>query len=227
MTGLPHFPRLAGAVLLAAAIGVGLDLFSPAVRDWLYHRPFTGSVLVGTLLIGATYLIVERALADRERRRWDEITQPLLQEIAAVVAGHDTQIRRGTATPAQCDRLLDWLVRYQPVLTATADLTRRWHDALSVAQHAAIVCTRGGTPDDTYEAAWGQFQRTFADIHDFGATPQNISETFKGPAVTAALPACPRCGKPTPPDADFCSCGEYLRWEATGYAPAVPRGPDG
>ena len=33
---------------------------------------------------------------------------------------------------------------------------------------------------------------------------------------------CQSCGKENPDDQDFCSCGEYLRWEPTGYAmPAI------
>ena len=30
---------------------------------------------------------------------------------------------------------------------------------------------------------------------------------------------CPSCGKRSPLDQDFCSCGEYLRWEPTGATP--------
>src|SRR3954468_12325799 len=32
---------------------------------------------------------------------------------------------------------------------------------------------------------------------------------------------CQSCGKENPMDQDFCSCGEYLRWEPTGYMQAV------
>ncbi|MDA0185599.1 PASTA domain-containing protein [Solirubrobacter phytolaccae] len=33
---------------------------------------------------------------------------------------------------------------------------------------------------------------------------------------------CQSCGKENPDDQDFCSCGEYLRWEPTGYGmPAI------
>ena len=34
---------------------------------------------------------------------------------------------------------------------------------------------------------------------------------------------CRSCGRVNPDDADFCECGEYLRWEPTDYLPAVPR----
>jgi beta-lactam-binding protein with PASTA domain len=34
--------------------------------------------------------------------------------------------------------------------------------------------------------------------------------------------ACPKCGTKNPLDRDFCQCGEYLRWEATGFMPAIP-----
>src|SRR3954451_18159334 len=41
---------------------------------------------------------------------------------------------------------------------------------------------------------------------------------------------CVSCGKQNPDDQDFCSCGEYLRWEPTGYFEAVkppePKGQD-
>src|SRR3954470_24246255 len=32
---------------------------------------------------------------------------------------------------------------------------------------------------------------------------------------------CQSCGKQNPDDQDFCSCGEYLRWEPTGYYEAI------
>jgi beta-lactam-binding protein with PASTA domain len=32
---------------------------------------------------------------------------------------------------------------------------------------------------------------------------------------------CQSCGKQNPPDQDFCSCGEYLRWDPTGFVEAV------
>jgi len=32
---------------------------------------------------------------------------------------------------------------------------------------------------------------------------------------------CQSCGLQNPPDRDFCDCGEYLRWEPTGYVQAV------
>src|SRR4051795_12092225 len=32
---------------------------------------------------------------------------------------------------------------------------------------------------------------------------------------------CQSCGKENPPDQDFCSCGEYLRWEPTGFMSAI------
>ncbi|HET6550669.1 MAG TPA: PASTA domain-containing protein [Solirubrobacter sp.] len=32
---------------------------------------------------------------------------------------------------------------------------------------------------------------------------------------------CQSCGAENPPDRDFCSCGEYLRWEPTGFVQAI------
>ena len=32
---------------------------------------------------------------------------------------------------------------------------------------------------------------------------------------------CQSCGKENPNDRDFCSCGEYLRWEPTGFVQAI------
>jgi beta-lactam-binding protein with PASTA domain len=32
---------------------------------------------------------------------------------------------------------------------------------------------------------------------------------------------CQSCGKQNPDDQDFCSCGEYLRWEPTGFVQAI------
>src|SRR3954454_23930281 len=35
------------------------------------------------------------------------------------------------------------------------------------------------------------------------------------------MKTCPSCGKENPSDQDFCSCGEYLRWEPTGFMQAI------
>jgi beta-lactam-binding protein with PASTA domain len=35
------------------------------------------------------------------------------------------------------------------------------------------------------------------------------------------MKTCPNCSKENPDDADFCSCGEYLRWEPTGFVQAI------
>jgi beta-lactam-binding protein with PASTA domain len=32
---------------------------------------------------------------------------------------------------------------------------------------------------------------------------------------------CQSCGKQNPPDQDFCQCGEYLRWDPTGFVDAI------
>ena len=32
---------------------------------------------------------------------------------------------------------------------------------------------------------------------------------------------CQSCGRQNPPDQDFCQCGEYLRWDPTGFVDAV------
>src|SRR3954467_10242373 len=32
---------------------------------------------------------------------------------------------------------------------------------------------------------------------------------------------CQSCGTENPDDRDFCSCGEYLRWEPTGFVQAI------
>ena len=32
---------------------------------------------------------------------------------------------------------------------------------------------------------------------------------------------CPTCGRSNPEEADFCECGEYLRWEPTNVVRAV------
>jgi beta-lactam-binding protein with PASTA domain len=36
---------------------------------------------------------------------------------------------------------------------------------------------------------------------------------------------CRSCGRENPDDSDFCSCGEYLRWEPTNFVPAVAAPP--
>jgi beta-lactam-binding protein with PASTA domain len=35
------------------------------------------------------------------------------------------------------------------------------------------------------------------------------------------MTTCPSCGRELEPGRDFCACGEYVRWEPTGYLPAI------
>jgi hypothetical protein len=226
--------RLALLVVFLALAGVTLELVSGEVRSWLSHHPFTSSVLVGVLLIAATYLVVERVLAERERRRWGEATRPLIQEIGTNCAAIDRDVRAGKASVADCDRLVEWLDRFLPMLTGTPELIARWRAARSFAQHARGIVARGASaPDDGYGRAWARFEAAFADVYDFTAAPQQPSETWMWRAVDPGAAAvsvesssvCPRCGRDNPPDADFCPCGEYLRWEPTALRPAVDRPP--
>ncbi|MGZ4296529.1 MAG: hypothetical protein ACXVE4_05300, partial [Solirubrobacteraceae bacterium] len=32
---------------------------------------------------------------------------------------------------------------------------------------------------------------------------------------------CRSCGRENPDESDFCTCGEYLRWEPTNFMPSV------
>ena len=169
------------AVLTAAVAGIVLESVSPGVRGWLFDHPFTNAVLVGTLLISATYLVVERALEERERRRWSEAAGPLLQAIAAAGAGTDAELRAAAGPAGECEWLGQLLERYQAALTGTPELIEHWHAALSLVQHARAA--QG--PDAEYEAAWTRFRATFADVHDFAADVPGAGATW------AVMPAVP------------------------------------
>ncbi len=170
------------AVLAAAVTGITLEAAFPAVRAWLFDHPFSNAVLVGVLLISATYLVVERALEERERRRWSEAAGPLLQAIAVAGAGTDAELRAG-APGREGEWLGQLLERYQAALTGTPELIEHWHAALSLVQHARAA---EAGPDADYEAAWRRFRDTFADVHDFAADAPGAGATW------AVLPAVHR-----------------------------------
>lgn len=170
------------ALALAAAAGVALETAFSGVRGWLFDHPFSNGILVGVLLISATYLVVERALEERERRRWSQAAGPLLQAIAAAGAGTDAELRAGLREPAgQREWLGQLLERYQAALSGTPELIEHWHAALSLVQHA-----RAAELDPTYEAAWTRFRSTFADVYDFSTDVPGAGATW------AVMPAVPR-----------------------------------
>ena len=54
------------------------------------------------------------------------------------------------------------------------------------------------------------------------AGSQHVSAAREGSeAEGRVMRTCQSCGKENPDDRDFCSCGEYLRWEPTGFVQAV------
>jgi hypothetical protein len=190
-------PRL--LVLGVAVAGVAVDVLLPATRDWLYHHAFTNGILVGVVLISATYLVVERALERREHQRWSEATQPLLATIAALAATTDHDVRtHAPSAAAGAEWLAELLQRYEPILTGTPELIRHLHAALSFVQHARSTLARPGPdPGAPYEAAWSRLRAAFADVHDFRSPPTRAGETWIGRAVTDPHPAQhPRNGRP-------------------------------
>lgn len=164
--------RFVVAIALIAAAGVLVETASADVRGWLAGRAFTSGILVGALLIAATYLVVERVLAERERARWAEAAGPLLNAIAVAGAAADAEARsamESRAPPAltpQTDWLEQLLQRYQPALSGTPELVACWHAALSLVQHAKAVEARPTAADDAYDAAWRRFCATFADVKE-------------------------------------------------------------
>ena len=54
------------------------------------------------------------------------------------------------------------------------------------------------------------------------AGPQHVSPAREGSEEEGrVMRTCQSCGAENPPDRDFCSCGEYLRWEPTGFVQAI------
>jgi hypothetical protein len=165
--------RFVAAIALIAAAGVLVEAASADVRAWLADRALTSGILVGALLIAATYLVVERVLAERERERWAEAAGPLLNAIAVAGAAADVearsamQSRLAPALTPQTEWLDELLQRYQPALSGTPELVARWHAALSLVQHAKAVEASPPAADEAYEAAWRRFCATFADVKEF------------------------------------------------------------
>jgi hypothetical protein len=176
--------RVALLLLALAALGVVLDVTSPGLRDWFYYHAFTNGVTVGVLLISATYLVVERALEGRERRRWSEAARPLLEAVAVTAAATDRDLRTGApSAAANCDWLTGLLERYEPMLTGTPEMIARWHAALSFAHRARVLVADGTPPDAAYEGAWLRFREAFAEAHDFGLVPVPVGATWMLPVV--------------------------------------------
>ena len=166
--------RIIVAIVSVAVAGVLLESGSDAVRTWLGSHPFASGIVVGALLIGGTYLVVERALAERERDRWAQAADSLLRAIARAGAATDARLREADLTGI-CDHALaqaDWLAQMlddnQAALSGTPELMSRWHVALSLAQHArAALARERPAADEAYQAAWSRFCATFGDVHDF------------------------------------------------------------
>ena len=57
-----------------------------------------------------------------------------------------------------------------------------------------------------------------AGTHDVPAAREGSEEEARR---RARMRTCQSCGRENPPDQDFCQCGEYLRWEPTGFVEAV------
>ena len=57
-----------------------------------------------------------------------------------------------------------------------------------------------------------------AGTHDVPAAREGGEEEGRR---RARMRTCQSCGRENPPDRDFCECGEYLRWEPTGFVEAV------
>ena len=54
------------------------------------------------------------------------------------------------------------------------------------------------------------------------AGSQHVSAAREGSEEEGrVMRTCQSCGAENPPDRDFCSCGEYLRWEPTGFVQAI------
>ena len=184
--------RIIVAIISVAVIGMVLESASAGVRSWLGSHPFASGIALGALLIGATYLIVERAMAERERDRWAQASASLLRGIARAGAATDARLREALLT-GDCRRAreqADWLVQMlddnQAALSGTPELMERWHVAYSLAQHARSALTGGPLSTDTsYEAAWLRFRAAFEDVHDFTLAPGSEGATWAAmPVVT-------------------------------------------
>jgi hypothetical protein len=177
--------RAAGAIVVLAVTGVAIDVALPGPRDWLYYHAFTNAVLVGVLLIAATYLVVERALEERSRERWSAAAAPLLRAIASAGVEVDRRLRSGTGdAAADCEWLAQLLERFQSQLTGTPELMAHWHAALSLSQHARAALNHpDGAQAAEYEAAWKRFCATFADAGDGVQGSPGAGATWRLPTV--------------------------------------------
>jgi hypothetical protein len=184
--------RIIVAIVSVAVAGVALEAAAGGVRSWLDSHPFASGIAVGALLIGATYLIVERAMAERERDRWARASASLLRGIARAGAATDARVREAerTGERRRAREQADWLAQMlddnQAALSGTPELMDRWHIAYSLAQHArSVLAGHPPAPDAGYEAAWGRFRTAFEDVHDFTLAPGSEGATWAAmPVVT-------------------------------------------
>ena len=184
--------RIVAGIASLALAGLVIESGSAGVRAWLGARPLTSGIIVGALLIGATYLIVERALAERERDRWARASGSLLRGIARAGMATDETLREAELTGRRDRACLqaDWLAQMlddnQAALSGTAELMGRWHIAYSLAQHARAVLARDPlAADAAYEEAWSRFREAFEDVHDFTRVSGGDDATWSAmPVVT-------------------------------------------
>jgi len=179
---------LTATVIAVALVATASELASGAARAWFAEHSLTTSTLVGLLMIAATYLVVERALSEREHERWREAAGPLLDAIAVAGARTDAELRiaasglgQGTS---QCEWLGELLARYQAALSGTPELIVRWHAALSLVQHArAAHAARPVCLGADYETAWQRFRSVFGTIAELDPAARNTGKTWLLPAV--------------------------------------------
>ena len=223
--------RIIVAIVSVALAGVLLEAGSDIVRTSLGTHPFASGIMVGALLLGATYLIVERALAERERVRWAQAADSLLRAIARAGAATDARLREADLT-GSCDRALaqaDWLAQMlddnQAALSGTPELMSRWHVALSLAQHAkAALARHRPAADEAYQAAWNRFCATYGDVHDF--TGDSGSETA-GHGRRCPWSAAERRGRDAGPRAERRPVRDPARDRPRRHGDRLPRATSG
>ena len=93
-----------------------------------------------------------------------------------------------------------------------------WHGRPAPAEKpsASFVVYCDMPVDETMQAAIARCIEQYKPVHS--TYRLRVKAAKKKVRV---MRTCQSCGKENPADRDFCSCGEYLRWEPTGFVQAI------
>jgi hypothetical protein len=131
-------------LVLAGAAGVVLDLASGSARTWFGHHQFVTAIISSSILLGATYLVIESRIAAVARERWRIASVPVLDQILQMMISSHGALDRMVAgkpaadagVPEAVARYQDAFGRYDGMLAGTPELVEIYS---RLARHLASV----------------------------------------------------------------------------------------